>query len=285
MRPSAFKKRIFLILLFSPVVVWIFLVIKFYRPSQGPIAKLLHPQIESPKPPAELEPLAAEPLPSRAMPTEETPQVRTIPTEETLPARVFHTEWTELDGLDQWKEHRFSGESSYILNRDDSGDIVLEASSRDASSAIYKSVDIPNGGEGALLSWQWKAVKFPSGKENKDFAAKKENDFVLRIYAIFKSVNPLMSETIQYVWDDHFPEGTHASSPSSDRVHVFVIESGPNPDGRWVEEVRNPVEDYEKLFGKKPVRPFAGIGIMSDSDNTQSESQGDVKNIKILIPD
>ena len=78
-----------------------------------------------------------------------------------------------------------------------------------------------------------------------------------------------MSDVIQYVWDDHFPEGVYVESPYSKRVRILVVRSGrtANQDG-WVAEKRDLVKDYEMLFGKQPRGSLLAIGLMSDSDNT-----------------
>jgi len=101
-------------------------------------------------------------------------------------------------------------------------------------------------------------VEFPSGKKPSTLGPEGENDFALRLCAVFASNNPFKKEIIQYVWDNRFPEGTRGVSPYDENVRRLVVQSGPPepPDG-WVRAIWAgvPAEFSPQAFSKKTVSP------------------------------
>lgn len=178
-----------------------------------------------------------------------------------------------------WQEHSFEGHTQFAVVPDEESKNMIHAVSKSKSSALFHSAGVSMDQHPKLV-WEWKAGAFPTGKENKVFASKKDNDFIGRIYAVFGGRTPLTSEVIQYVWDDHFEEGTSTESPYSKKVKIVVIQKSTELN-KWVREERDLAADYEKYFGKKAKRNLTAIGITSDSDNTRSQSEIYFKNIGI----
>ena len=166
----------------------------------------------------------------------------------------------------------FEGKSRYEVKPARDGTNALFASSRGTSSAIFREVNIPIS-ERPILSWEWRAAKFPSRKKNQVLADKSDNDYAARVYVVFGKNNPWMSDMIQYVWDDYFPKGSHGQSPYSNRVKILVVEHGKKGADEWKKERRDLVQDYEMLFGKHPHHPVRAVALMSDSDNTHTDSE------------
>lgn len=187
------------------------------------------------------------------------------------------------DGLEDWKIKKFGGESSYTLIQTTNGDYGVKGVSLKSSSAVARQFDIPFD-KTLYLNWEWRVEKFPNQPERIQFNRKEENDYAVRIYVLVKGLTFLTPNIIQYVWDEHYPEETHAKSPYFGRVRTMVVESGTQKLGEWVMETRDIAKDYELLFGKKPKRSLQGIGIMTDSDNSKSEAAMVVRNIKIQVP-
>lgn len=180
-----------------------------------------------------------------------------------------------------WEEKIFKGKTVYaILTEGDQN--FLRASSRGASSGLYLKVDVPATPD-LLLSWEWRAVKFPTKKEGVRLADRSQDDFAARIYVVFPGRSFFSTNVIEYIWDERIPENTFQSSPFSDRIKLFVVRSGaPKEEGAgWFEEQRNVYEDYQMLFGKPPDRPVGAVAIMSDSDNTQTLSEADFRRLTI----
>ncbi|MBI3999670.1 MAG: DUF3047 domain-containing protein [Candidatus Omnitrophica bacterium] len=187
----------------------------------------------------------------------------------------------------EWKEHIFHKKTVYKIETDENGENFLHATSHGASSVLFKQMNIKPS-EHPFLTWEWKAIRFPSNKQNKTLAAKSDNDFVARVYVAFRGQNllsPLSSDVIQYVWDGHFPEGTHAASPFSKRTKIFVIRSSSEVLGAWMVEKRDLVKDYEMLFGKPLRGSIIAVGIMSDSDNTGTDSEAYYRRLAIGKPE
>ncbi len=175
-----------------------------------------------------------------------------------------------------WKEHVFNDRSSYQVEND-----TLHAASNGNSSMIYQEVKL-GPVDRPFLTWDWKAVRFPANKTGKSLADKSNNDFTGRVYAIFKGRSPIAADVIQYVWDDHFPKGTSSGSPFLNSVRILVIESGTAPD--WVSEKRDLLQDYQTLFGRRPRWPLSAVGIMTDSDNTKTQSEIYYRNFALKKP-
>jgi hypothetical protein len=55
---------------------------------------------------------------------------------------------------------------------------------------------------------------------------------------------------INYIWESKAPVGTMVPNPYTDRVMMFVVESGSAEVNQWVNEERNVYEDYSKAFGE-----------------------------------
>jgi hypothetical protein len=71
------------------------------------------------------------------------------------------------------------------------------------------------------------------------------------------------------VWCNTRVPGSVISSPRTDRIRKMVVESGANNLNHWLDYERDIHADYEKAFGEPP-GALLGIGIMTDTDNTQS---------------
>ena len=183
--------------------------------------------------------------------------------------------------LDSWKSHSFQGESRSEIKAEENVHL-LDVQSEGTSSLLLKEANVSVESR-PHLSWEWKVIKFPMGKSNQEFGVSKDSDYGARVYAIFKGLTPFTSDTIQYIWDDHFKAGTYRTSPFANHIKLLVVESGP-PGEKWVKETRDIVKDYEMLFGRKPKTPLHAVGIMSDSDNTRTSSHAQFKNIEISIP-
>lgn len=176
----------------------------------------------------------------------------------------------------EWKEHVFHSRTNYQVIGEE-----LRASSAGSSSMIYQEVNIAPK-ERPFLTWEWKAIEFPTNKTGNHLADKSNNDFIGRVYAIFKGKTPFHSNVIQYVWDDKFPEGSVDESPFMRNVKIMVVQNGKTGD--WVKETRDVISDYKKLFGHWPTT-LSAIAIMSDSDNTQTKSEILYRNLSIQKPD
>jgi len=131
-----------------------------------------------------------------------------------------------------------------------------------------------------ILQWQWRAVLFPTGSDERE---KSRNDSVLGLYVIFGHW-PFI-KTIKYIWSDTLPVGTLFTSPYSSTTRIVVIRSGRSQQGTWVTEKRDVLADYFQIYGEGEKNPVAtGIGILTDADDTNSHSIGDYAGFQTLAP-
>lgn len=186
--------------------------------------------------------------------------------------------------LEQWKEHVFHGKTLYQVETGENNETIVHAVSQATSSLLFQEINVKRS-DRPFLTWEWKAIRFPSNKKNEILASKSDNDFAARVYAVFQGRTPLTSHMIQYVWDDYFPDGTYVESPYSSKVKIVVVQSGrPNSSDGWVREKRDLVKDYEMLYGNPPRGNLIAVGLMSDSDNTGTVSEAYYRRLSIEKP-
>jgi len=89
--------------------------------------------------------------------------------------------------------------------------------------------------------------------------------------------------TLMYVWSNQRPVGAVIANPRTDRIQKIVVESGGQNLKRWLEYQRDVRADFEKAFGEPPGALLA-IGLMTDSDNTQTTTRAWYGDIRLAPP-
>jgi len=166
---------------------------------------------------------------------------------------------------------------------------------RSASGLIYRHQGPV--AERPLLRWRWKVSStVPNGDEMK----KAGDDYAARLYITFKyepsrvglatrlkyaAIKTLRGEhpphnAIAYIWANKLAAGEDAPSPFTNRVMMVAVRSGGAAAGEWRSEERNVLEDYRRLFGEDPP-PYAGIAVMTDTDNTAGTAEAWYSNITL----
>ena len=87
--------------------------------------------------------------------------------------------------------------------------------------------------------------------------------------------------TLMYVWCNHRPVESVIVNPRTDRIQKIVVESGPHQLQRWLDYERDIRADFEKAFGEAP-GPLVAIGLMTDSDNTRTNTRAWYGNVQLL---
>lgn len=159
----------------------------------------------------------------------------------------------------------------------------VQAVSHASASAYFKKVDI-SPHDYPIIKWQWRITNIIN---KGDVTRKDGDDYPARIYISFDYDPERLSgmervkyklyrlvhdkapplAVINYIWGNKTPVGTNINNAYSDRVKMFVIQSGNNNVGKWITEKRNVLEDYRRAFGEEPGN-ITGIAIMTDTDNT-----------------
>jgi hypothetical protein len=73
-----------------------------------------------------------------------------------------------------------------------------------------------------------------------------------------------------YVTSSVAPVGTRIPNPHTRRVQMVVASTEQDALGRWLALERNLAADFRAAFDEAPGRLVA-FGVMSDSDNTQTD--------------
>ncbi len=186
---------------------------------------------------------------------------------------------------EDWKPLTFKKiqkHTTYELVRDDSQVVIKAVAEASASGLTRKSRINPK--EYPIVQWRWKVKNI---LKKGDVHTKQGDDYPARIYITFEydssklsflekrkyeMIRLLYGETpplaaINYIWESKAPVGTMVPNPYTDRVMMFVVESGSAKLDQWLSEERNVYEDYKKAFKEEPPM-ISALAIMTDTDNT-----------------
>jgi hypothetical protein len=199
-------------------------------------------------------------------------------------ARASDSSWGQ-----GWEHFKLPGKqaSEYAPVRLDGRD-ALAARSKASASLLRKTVrveppDLPR------IRFSWMVPELIGAA---DLAVRDKADSPVRIVLAFEgdrskfsAKNAMLSElsraitgepipyaTLIYVWSNTRTPGTVIINPRTDRVRKLVVESGGTRLNQWLDYERDIRADFEKAFGEPP-GALVGIGVMTDSDNTQSQAR------------
>ena len=192
---------------------------------------------------------------------------------------------------DGWKPLTFKKISRYTvykLERDEEDRVVVLATSDASSSGLTREMTI-DPKKYPILEWEWKIENvFQKG----DVTKKEGDDYPARIYITFEYDSSRVGvldkakyeaarlvygkypplNAINYIWASHAAVGTMVPNPYTKEVMMFVVRSGTDDAGNWVQEQRNIYDDYLEAFGVEPPM-ISGVAIMTDSDNTMESAR------------
>jgi len=188
-----------------------------------------------------------------------------------------------------WQHCTFPGKKStdYRSVKLD-GRSAIHTRSSSAASMLRQTVRVEPD-DLSRLKFSWKVPALIPGA---NMTARETDDSPVRVLlafegdrSTFSAKNAMLSElahvltgepmpyaTLMYVWGNERPVGSVIINPRTDRIRKLVLESGPAHLGRWLEYERDIRADYEKAFGEAP-GALVGIAIMTDTDNTQQQTQ------------
>jgi len=197
----------------------------------------------------------------------------------------FSTEIVGQGLPDGWKPLTFKKIERYTTYAmvKDNDTVVIRAVAEASASGLTREIKI-NSKEYPIIQWRWKVGNI---LKKGDVHKKEGDDYPARIYITFeydpgklsffekakcKTIKLLYGQypplaAINYIWESKAPVGTMVPNPYTDRVMMFVVESGEAKLNQWVNQERNVYEDYKKAFGEEPPM-ISGVAIMTDTDNT-----------------
>ena len=179
---------------------------------------------------------------------------------------------------EHWKGRKKKAKQFYRV-ADEVNNKYLEAHTKDSHMFVIKKAEVDIA-QYPYLNWKWRPNIFPP---DGDETVKKKCDVVASVNVVLVAVK-WKPKTIKYSWSTTLPVGTRSRSPFSKwpaRADIVVIRSGIGDQEGWITEKVNVLEDYKKLYKKESVESFeiGAIVLMSDSDNTGSESAADYDDI------
>ena len=198
---------------------------------------------------------------------------------QSLAAQIVWQENFESGLTGEWKTVTFDApQTSYIVGKEGTNGF-LRAHSTKSASGIARELKIPLT-PGTTLEWRWKIDKIPQGGSD---AKIQTFDHTARLYVAFKSFMGL-PRIINYVWANEEKAGVIFNHPRSDRSRFIVLRSGNAGAGGWLAEKRDVFADWQKLFGDKTPPPISAIGVMTDSDGTETVVTGCYDELRLTKP-
>lgn len=179
----------------------------------------------------------------------------------------------------QWRTiERDSGPDMYytVVRGDPSGP-YLRAHYKPPMQTTVLGWQLPDDARGGArtLRWRWRAETFPVGGNECDGG---KGDSAAVVYATWK--RGLRWYTIKYVWSSVGPKGSTCDRKRNPFMaqDTVIVESGGATD-QWKPVEIDLKSEFRRHFedGKMDaeVPDFVGIGVMSDGDQTHSDSAAD----------
>ncbi len=188
-----------------------------------------------------------------------------------------------------WQHQAFPGKrkTDYRPARKDGRDAVMVRA--DASASMLRQRLRIEPGELGQLRFSWLV---PSLIAQADMAQRDADDAPVRLVLAFEgdrrrfsvkdaalsdlsealTGEPLPYATLMYVWSNRRAPGTVIHNPRTSRIRKLVMETGEGRLGRWLDYERDVRADFMQAFGEPP-GALVAIGIMTDTDNTRSQTQ------------
>lgn len=172
---------------------------------------------------------------------------------------------------------RESGRVDYVHRLEENGTKLLRASYKPPLETVVYGYQVEDADRGAAraVRWSWRALALPNGG---DECAKGREDSAAVVYLTWK--RGLRWYSLKFVWSAVGRVGAICDSRRNPFVaqDTVVLEAG-GPLGTWKDERVDLHAAFRKHFEhgdpNADVPNFVGIGIMSDGDQTQSESAAD----------
>ena len=170
------------------------------------------------------------------------------------------------DGLKGWDTKSFQGTTDYQLVHED-GRTVLKAHAKGAASGKIKKISF-DPTRYRYLQWSWKVAGTLTKGDEK---TKQGDDYSARVYVVVPGRFFWQMRAINYIWANKLPRGEFVPNAFTSHAMLLAVESGPAKTGQWINEKRDILADYRRMFGADPPQA-GGVAIMTDTDNTGAEA-------------
>jgi hypothetical protein len=180
--------------------------------------------------------------------------------------------------LERWRiVDSQSGPVNYYTLQHDAGRAFVRGAYQPPNKKAVLGFEVPEKSRERLhrLEWSWRAVKLPV---QADECTKDKGDSAAVLYVTWRRF--LRWYSLKYVWSTTRPPGTICDRRRNTFVaqDTVVLESGA-PTGVWKREALDLTREFRAHFGEgdehADVPPLMGLGVMTDGDQTKTESTGD----------
>ena len=184
---------------------------------------------------------------------------------EQLSMIMLNTEaWKGSELPSGWQVKVNHGTPDISVTREADGQFLRLKSHR-SSYALERGVDV-DPAQFPYLAWQWKVTQLPLGG---DFRRSRTDDQAAQVLVAFSD-----RRVLTYLWDTSAPKGAMQSTNLIPLLRIFAVvcESGAGETNRWIREVRNVQEDYQRAFGRTTSR-IKGIRLQINSQHTGTSAE------------
>jgi hypothetical protein len=172
---------------------------------------------------------------------------------------------------------RESGPTNYYSLHDEKPFPFVRASYRPPFETAVLGYQVPDDERSRVrwLHWKWRALVLPRGGNE---CAPKKGDSAAVVYVSWRRM--LRWYAVKYVWSAVGPKGAVCDKKRNPFVaqDTVIIETG-GPLNVWRDETLDLDAAFRRHFAEgdptADVPDFMGVGIMTDGDQTQSESMAD----------
>jgi Protein of unknown function (DUF3047) len=203
--------------------------------------------------------------------------------------------------ISNWHELPFPGKTvTRYSHLSELGRPVVHAQADSSASMLRRTLKIDPASLGAV-KFSWRVSELI---ETADLSDRHAEDSPVRLILAFDGDHDRLSlrnrmlfdlahavtgealpyATLMYVWDNKAPTESVIHSGRTDRIRKIVLESGASNLGVWRHYERDVVADYRRSFGEDPGALIA-VGLMTDSDNTQSRARAWYGEVRLIGPD
>ncbi|TRO82269.1 DUF3047 domain-containing protein [Trichloromonas acetexigens] len=166
------------------------------------------------------------------------------------------------EGLAGWEVKEFEGLTRYRLVEEEGRRVLLAEADGSASGLVKKIAFDP--AEYRYLRWRWKIEETVAQGDERTKAG---DDYAARVYVIFPGRFFWQTRALNYIWANRLPAEGFVANAFTANAMLLAVRSGADQAGQWLEESRDLIADYRRVFGSDP--PQAGaVAIMTDTDNT-----------------
>ena len=220
-----------------------------------------------------------------------------IPAQDELPK--FSAQTTPNTLPNGWHFYRIAPNKKNTVYRLENyqGRTILSANSKMSASGLAVKLR-PRQPNNLWLKWEWKALAAIPEADNTELY---NDDAPLRIMVAFNGDKSKLSlreklnfemahlltgqelpyATLMYVWSGKSPVNMIINNGHTTRIKMIVVDSGWENLGNWHKHQRDLAADYKLAYGEAPGEVI-GVAILTDSDNTKSESRAIYGDIELI---